>query len=61
TTLYAQDFKDEEGDRLPIFPGATRFSMMFSIPLWSFGLSRICKIDSLSTTAFAIYVVFEGT
>ncbi|KAG2152709.1 hypothetical protein DEU56DRAFT_907884 [Suillus clintonianus] len=41
TTLYAQDFKDDEGDRLTIFPGATRFAMMFSIPLWSFALSCI--------------------
>ncbi|KAG1819924.1 UbiA prenyltransferase family [Suillus variegatus] len=68
TTLHAQDFKDEEGDRLTgrrtlptIFPKAARFSMMFGIPLWSYGLSHIWKIDALSTTAFVAYGAFVGT
>ncbi|KAG1833960.1 UbiA prenyltransferase family-domain-containing protein [Suillus variegatus] len=68
TTLHAQDFKDEEGDRLTgrltlptIFPKAARFSMMFGIPLWSYGLSCIWKIDALSTTAFVVYGAFVGT
>ncbi|KAG2346522.1 hypothetical protein BDR05DRAFT_997486 [Suillus weaverae] len=59
TTLHAQDFKDEEGDRLTgrhtlhtICPKAARFSAMLGIPLWSFGLSCVWKIDALSTTAF---------
>lgn len=68
TTLHAQDFKDEEGDRLTgrrtlptIFPKAARFSMMIGIPLWSFGLSCVWKIDALSTTAFVVYGAFVGT
>ncbi|KAG1898283.1 UbiA prenyltransferase family [Suillus fuscotomentosus] len=67
TTLHAQDFKDEEGDRLTgrhtlptIFPKAARFSMMFGLPLWSYALSRIWKIDALSTTAFVLYGAFVG-
>ncbi|KAG1798041.1 UbiA prenyltransferase family-domain-containing protein [Suillus variegatus] len=67
TTLHAQDFKDEEGDRLigrhtlpTIFPKAARFSMMFGLPLWSYALSRIRKIDALSTTAFVLYGAFVG-
>ncbi|KAG1813598.1 UbiA prenyltransferase family-domain-containing protein [Suillus subaureus] len=67
TTLHAQDFKDEEGDRLTgrrtlptIFPKAVRFSMMLGIPLWSFGLSHIWKLDSLSTTAFVAYGAYVG-
>ncbi|KAG2059252.1 hypothetical protein BDR06DRAFT_718693 [Suillus hirtellus] len=67
TTLHAQDFKDEEGDRLTgrhtlptIFPKAARFSMMFGLPLWSYALSCIWKIDALSTTAFVLYGAFVG-
>jgi 4-hydroxybenzoate polyprenyltransferase len=67
TTLHAQDFKDEEGDRLTgrctlptIFPKAARFSMMLGIPLWSFVLSHIWKLDALSTTAFVAYGAYVG-
>ncbi|KAG1789066.1 UbiA prenyltransferase family [Suillus plorans] len=67
TTLHAQDFKDEEGDRLTgrhtlptMFPKAARFSMMFGLPLWSYALSCIWKIDALSTTAFVLYGAFVG-
>ncbi|KAG1796479.1 hypothetical protein EV424DRAFT_1547059 [Suillus variegatus] len=68
TTLHAQDFKDEEGDRLTgrrtlptMFPKAARFSMMFGLPLWAYALSRIWKTDALSTTAFVVYSAFVGT
>ncbi|KAG1780075.1 hypothetical protein EV702DRAFT_1178228 [Suillus placidus] len=68
TTLHAQDFKDEEGDRLTgrrtlptMFPKAARLSMMVGIPLWSFGLSCVWNIDALSTTAFVVYGAFVGT
>ncbi|KAG2097784.1 UbiA prenyltransferase family [Suillus cothurnatus] len=67
TTLHAQDFKDEEGDRLagrctlPImFPKAARFSMMLGIPLWSFVLSHVWKLDALSTSAFVAYGAYVG-
>ncbi|KAG0704020.1 UbiA prenyltransferase family [Suillus ampliporus] len=68
TTLHAQDFKDEAGDRLTgrrtlptIFPKAARLSMMVGIPLWSFGLSHIWKTDMVSTIAFVAYGTFVGT
>ncbi|KAG1898273.1 UbiA prenyltransferase family [Suillus fuscotomentosus] len=68
TTLHAQDFKDEEGDRLTgrrtlptMFPKAARFSMMFGLPLWAYALSHIWKTDALSTTAFVLYSAFVGT
>ncbi|OJA12722.1 hypothetical protein AZE42_02881 [Rhizopogon vesiculosus] len=67
TTLHAQDFKDELGDRLTgrrtlptIFPKAARISMMLGIPLWSFGLSCIWKIDMLSTAVLVAYGAFVG-
>jgi hypothetical protein len=67
TTLHAQDFKDEEGDRftgrctLPtMFPKAARFSMMLGIPLWSFVLSHVWKLDALSTSAFVAYGAYVG-
>ncbi|KAG2354396.1 UbiA prenyltransferase family, partial [Suillus spraguei] len=68
TTLHAQDFKDEEGDRLTgrctlptLFPKAARFSMMIGIPIWSYSLSRIWELDALSTTAYVIYGAFVGS
>jgi hypothetical protein len=68
TTLHAQDFKDEAGDRLTgrrtlptIFPKAARFSMMFGIPLWSFVLSCVWKIDALSTAMLVAYGALVGT
>ncbi|KAG1841411.1 UbiA prenyltransferase family-domain-containing protein [Suillus subalutaceus] len=68
TTLHAQDFKDEEGDRLTwrrtlptIFPNAARLSMMVSIPLWSFVLSHVWKLDALSTATFVAYGAYVGT
>ncbi|OJA07745.1 hypothetical protein AZE42_08985 [Rhizopogon vesiculosus] len=54
TTVHAQDFKDEEGDRstgrrtlVTLFPTFARISMMISIPLWSFYLSRLWKVDNI--------------
>ncbi|KAG2064511.1 hypothetical protein BDR04DRAFT_1179582 [Suillus decipiens] len=68
TTLHAQDFKDQEGNRLTgrrmlptLFPKSARFSMMVGLPLWSFSLSCIWKLDALSTAALVGYGAFVGT
>jgi hypothetical protein len=62
TTLHAQDFKDEEGDRftgrrtlVTLFPTFACFSMMVVIPLWSFCLSRLWKVDDICSAAFVMY------
>ncbi|KAG2067696.1 hypothetical protein BDR04DRAFT_1211965 [Suillus decipiens] len=67
TTLHAQDFKDEEGDRLAgrrtlvtLFPTFARMSMMISIPLWSLYLSRLWKMDLVCSVAFIAYGTIVG-
>ncbi|OAX38628.1 hypothetical protein K503DRAFT_740916 [Rhizopogon vinicolor AM-OR11-026] len=67
TTLHAQDFKDEEGDRLTgrrtlvtLFPTFARMSMMIGIPLWSFCLSRLWKMDDICSAAFVTYGMVVG-
>ncbi|KAH7919944.1 hypothetical protein BV22DRAFT_1022117 [Leucogyrophana mollusca] len=66
TTLHAQDFKDEEGDRLVgrktlpiVFPSLARASILVGLPLWSICLSCVWGMDlvcSLAFTAFALVV-----
>ncbi|KAG1786893.1 UbiA prenyltransferase family [Suillus plorans] len=67
TTLHAQDFKDEEGDRLTgrrtlvtLFPTFARMSMMIGTPLWSFYLSRLWKVDLVCSLAFVAYGTIVG-
>lgn len=67
TTIHAQDFKDEEGDRstgrrtlVTLFPTFSRVSMMISIPLWSLCLSRLWKLDYICSAAFIIYGMIVG-
>ncbi|OJA12734.1 hypothetical protein AZE42_05790 [Rhizopogon vesiculosus] len=67
TTLHAQDFKDEEGDRstgrrtlVTLFPTFARMSMMIGIPLWSFCLSRLWKVDYICSAAFVAYGIIVG-
>ncbi|KAG2117004.1 UbiA prenyltransferase family, partial [Suillus discolor] len=67
TTLHAQDFKDEEGDRLTgrctlvtLFPTFARMSMMIGIPLWSLYLSRLWKVDLVCSLAFVAYGTIVG-
>ncbi|OAX38615.1 hypothetical protein K503DRAFT_856561 [Rhizopogon vinicolor AM-OR11-026] len=67
TTIHAQDFKDEEGDRstgrhtlVTLFPAFARMSMMISIPLWSFCLSRLWQVDYICSAAFIIYGMIVG-
>ncbi|OAX33127.1 hypothetical protein K503DRAFT_700948 [Rhizopogon vinicolor AM-OR11-026] len=67
TTVHAQDFKNEEGDRftgrrtlVTLFPTFARMSMMVSIPLWSFYLSRLWKVDYICSAAFIMYGMIVG-
>ncbi|KAG1780031.1 UbiA prenyltransferase family [Suillus placidus] len=67
TTLHAQDFKDEEGDRLAgrrtlvtLFPTFARMSMMIGVPLWSLYLSRLWKVDLICSVAFIAYGTIVG-
>ncbi|KAG2135255.1 UbiA prenyltransferase family [Suillus clintonianus] len=67
TTIHAQDFKDEEGDRLTgrrtlvtLFPTFARMSMMIGIPLWSLCLSRLWKVDFICSVAFIAYGAVVG-
>ncbi|KAG2346508.1 hypothetical protein BDR05DRAFT_878479 [Suillus weaverae] len=67
TTLHAQDFKDEEGDRfvgrrtlVTLFPTFARTSMMIGVPLWSFCLSRLWNVDLVCSVAFIAYGTVVG-
>ncbi|KAG0704013.1 UbiA prenyltransferase family [Suillus ampliporus] len=67
TTLHAQDFKDEEGDRftgrrtlVTLFPGFARMSMMIGVPLWSFCLSRLWNVDFVCSVVFIGYGMIVG-
>ena len=59
TTIHAQDFCDEIGDRLHgrqtlliIWPEASCISMLLIIFVWSFGLPWLTAIDPLYATVF---------
>ena len=59
TTIHAQDFCDEIGDRLQdrqtvpiVWPEASRITILIMTIVWSFGLFRITAINSLYGTAF---------
>ncbi|KAF8121062.1 UbiA prenyltransferase family-domain-containing protein [Boletus edulis] len=67
STVYCQDFKDVEGDRLagrrtvPImFPIASRLVVGLGLPIWSYLLCCIWDIDWLCTLAFVAYGCFVG-
>lgn len=67
TTLHAQDFKDEEGDRfigrrtlVTLFPTFARISMMIGVPLWSFCLSRLWNVDLICSVTFIAYGTVVG-
>ncbi|KAG2067722.1 hypothetical protein BDR04DRAFT_1026565 [Suillus decipiens] len=67
TTLHAQDFKDEEGDRfigrrtiVTLFPTFARISMVIGVPLWSFFLSRLWSVDFVCSVVFMAYGIVVG-
>lgn len=62
TTLQAQDFKDQEGDRsigrrtLPIaHPSPARVSMFIGLPMWSICLTQVWRMDAYCSVAFVLY------
>jgi len=59
TTIHAQDFYDEVGDRLQgrqtlpiVWPEASRIIMLLMTLAWSFGLLWVTSIDHLYSTVF---------
>lgn len=61
TTIYAQDFRDTEGDyilgrrTLPlVWPEASRIAIFVSLTLWSVGLSIICHVNTPAALAFSV-------
>ena len=67
TTIHAQDFYDEIGDRLEdrqtlpiVWPEASRTIMLFMTLAWSFGLLWVTSIGPLYATAFLGLGVLVG-
>ncbi|KAG1732862.1 UbiA prenyltransferase family-domain-containing protein [Suillus paluster] len=67
TTLQAQDFKDQEGDRsigrrtLPIaYPSRARVSMFIGLPMWSICLTQVWGVDVFCSVAFVLYAGLVG-
>ncbi|KAG2116984.1 UbiA prenyltransferase family-domain-containing protein [Suillus discolor] len=67
TTLQAQDFKDQEGDRsigrrtLPIaHPSPARVSMFVGLPMWSICLTQVWRMDAYCSVAFVLYSGLVG-
>jgi 4-hydroxybenzoate polyprenyltransferase len=67
TTLQAQDFKDQEGDRsigrrtLPIaHPSPARVSMFVGLPMWSICLTQVWGMDAFCSVAFIFYSGLVG-
>ena len=67
TTIHAQDFYAEIGDRLEdrqtlpiVWPEASRTIMLVMALAWSFGLLRITGISPLYATAFLGFGVLVG-
>lgn len=59
TTVHAQDFCDETGDRLDgrrtlpiIWPEASRVLTLITIPAWTFGLLSISVVNHFYAAAF---------
>ncbi|KAI0066615.1 hypothetical protein BV25DRAFT_1796908 [Artomyces pyxidatus] len=68
TTIQAQDFKDEHGDRMigrqtiPIvLPSIARYTVIVPLLLWSGGLSMTWHLNPLISTAFLSLALFVGT
>lgn len=66
TTIHAQDFRDEDGDRavgrrtIPlVFPRIARYTMLVMLPAWSLALATMWKLGDL-TAPFVLVAVFIG-
>jgi 4-hydroxybenzoate polyprenyltransferase len=67
TTIQAQDFKDEEGDRavgrrtIPIvFPSFARWTVIVPLLMWSSGLSLLWGLDVTTSLCFITLGLFVG-
>jgi len=67
TTIQAQDFKDEEGDRtigrktIPImFPSIGRYTVIVPMLAWSVGLSVVWGLDILTSIVFVCLALWVG-
>jgi 4-hydroxybenzoate polyprenyltransferase len=67
TTIHAQDFKDEEGDRavgrrtIPIvFPSFARWTVIVPLLIWSSGLSLLWRLDVTTSLCFIALGLFVG-
>ena len=68
STIHAQDFRDEIGDRmlgrktLPIvWPEFSRVAILALMTAWSVGLSVACEINVYCSLAFCTLAAFVGT
>ncbi|KAJ7756756.1 UbiA prenyltransferase family-domain-containing protein [Mycena maculata] len=67
TTIHAQDFKDEEGDRaigrktIPIvLPSIARYTVIVPLTLWSAALALVWKLQLIEAIAFVCLAISVG-
>ena len=69
TSIHAQDFKDEFGDRMvgrrtiPIIfpPSIARLTVIAPLVTWSISLAFIWRLDMLTSVAYLLLALFVGT
>ncbi|KAJ7654919.1 UbiA prenyltransferase family [Mycena rosella] len=67
TTIHAQDFKDESGDRaigrrtIPIvLPSIARYTVIIPLMIWSTGLSLVWQLDPFTAVGFVVLAFSVG-
>ena len=67
TTIYAQDFRDEIGDKCMgrrtvaiVWPEGSRISICMILIAWSVGLSWACELSSFFAVPFCVLAAFVG-
>jgi hypothetical protein len=67
TTIYAQDFRDEVGDKRMgrrtiaiVWPEGSRISIFMVLVGWSVGLSWACELGSFFSVPFCVLAMFVG-
>ena len=68
STIYAQDFRDEVGDKrmgrrtIPIlWPEGSRIGIFMILVAWSVGLSWMCELGSYFAVPFCLLAMFVGS
>jgi 4-hydroxybenzoate polyprenyltransferase len=68
STIYAQDFRDEIGDKrmgrrtIPIlWPEGSRIGIFMVLIAWSLGLSWACELGSFFAVPFCVLAMFVGS